>query len=86
MDSSPEATYFREFVEHIVRELVDSPESVRVEVEHTASNFAVQINVAAGDIGKIIGKQGKTATALRTLLMAVAAKRKMKAQLVIVEG
>ena len=75
----------KEIIEIIVRAIVDEPEIVSVtEVagEHTS---IMSLKVAKTDIGKVIGKQGRTAGALRTILDAVSAKEKKYTVLEIVE-
>jgi len=64
----------REFVEYIVKHLVDYPEEVKVEQVESERTTIFEVSVADGDVGKIIGKQGQTAKAIRTLLTAVSAK------------
>ncbi len=75
----------KEMIELIAQALVDEPENVSVkEIEgpHTA---IMELKVAKGDIGKVIGKQGRTVGALRVLLSAVSAKSKKRAVLEILE-
>ena len=64
----------REFLEFIAKHLVDYPDSVMIEYEEKENKVMFKLNVAAQDVGKIIGRKGRTAQALRTLLAAVAAK------------
>jgi len=64
----------REFVEYIVKHLVDYPDEVKVEQVESERTTIFEVSVADGDVGKIIGKQGQTAKAIRTLLTAVSAK------------
>lgn len=73
----------REFLEFIARHLVDHPDNVRVDctVDETKAEFL--LNVAESDVGKVIGKKGRTAQALRTLLAAVAAREGKRAILEI---
>ncbi|HQF42334.1 MAG TPA: KH domain-containing protein [Ignavibacteriaceae bacterium] len=74
----------KEFVEYIAKQLVDSPEGVVVEEKLTEEKKVIlSLKVQADDIGKVIGKQGKTAQAMRTLLTAVAAKEGKRAILEI---
>jgi hypothetical protein len=68
----------KELVEYIARSLVDSPEEVQVtEVDHERSTV-LELRVAADDMGKVIGKQGKIAQSIRTLTKAAAAKEGKK--------
>ncbi|MEM8628998.1 MAG: KH domain-containing protein [Chlamydiota bacterium] len=64
----------KEFVEYIVKNLVDNPDDVSInEIEGTNTKI-LELHVPKPDIGKIIGKGGKTINALRTLVMAVASR------------
>jgi uncharacterized protein len=64
----------REFVEYIAKELVDEPDAVEVTEEQKNDKVVYILKVAEIDVGKIIGKKGRTASAFRVLLSAVAAK------------
>ncbi|MBW6458506.1 MAG: KH domain-containing protein [FCB group bacterium] len=64
----------KEFVESIVKRLVDNPDEVEVTKVESENNTIYELRVAQGDLGKVIGKHGRTAQALRTLLTAVSAK------------
>lgn len=76
----------QEFVEFISKHLVDYPDKVVVEIKSEEEKRVVfSLKVDANDIGKVIGKQGKTAQAMRTLLTAVAAKEGKRAILEIVD-
>lgn len=76
----------KEFIEFIVKHLVDSPDNVVIEEKITEENKVIlSLKVQADDIGKVIGKQGKTAQAMRTLLTAVAAKEGKRAILEILD-
>jgi uncharacterized protein len=76
----------KEFIEFIAKHLVDSPEDVVVEELITEDKkYTLSLKVKQEDIGKVIGKQGKTAQAMRTLLTAVAAKEGKRALLEIVD-
>lgn len=63
----------RRLVECLARGLVDSPEQVEVLETAKAGTLACDIRVAPGDVGKVIGRQGRVVTALRTVANAVAA-------------
>jgi hypothetical protein len=75
----------REFLEFIAKHLVDFPDSVMIEYEEKENKAMFKLNVAAQDVGKIIGRKGRTAQALRTLLSAVAAKEGKRAILEIAD-
>ncbi len=61
-------------VEYVARSLVDEPEAVSVEVHDEPDGRVIELHVAEGDMGKVIGRNGSVAKALRTLLKVVAAR------------
>jgi uncharacterized protein len=71
-------------VEYIVRELVDTPDEVSVTEIPGDEATTYEVRVAADDLGKVIGKQGRIANALRTIVKAVAMKEKKKVYVEIV--
>ncbi|MBP1682580.1 MAG: putative domain RNA-binding protein [Ignavibacteriaceae bacterium] len=76
----------KEFIEFIAKHLVDSPEQVIVEqtiAEDKKVNLTLRVKQE--DVGKVIGKKGKTAIAMRTLLTAIAAKEGKRAMLEILD-
>jgi uncharacterized protein len=68
-------------VEVVVRALVDHPEAVRVTESERRGMTVLELTTAPGDMGKIIGRQGRTAAALRTLVSVTAEKHGTRAQL-----
>ena len=75
----------KELIHAIAMELVDNPDQVEV-VEITGDNNSViELRVAKGDIGKVIGKEGRTAQSMRTILTAVSTKLGTRAHLDIVD-
>jgi len=64
----------KEFVEYIAKELVDYPEHVQVNEIESEKTIIYEVSVADEDLGKIIGTNGQTAEAIRTLLTAVSTK------------
>ncbi len=76
---------FKELVEKIVKAIVDSPDKVEVTEVVGEKTVVVELKVAPEDLGKIIGKQGRTARAIRTVLFAAAAKVNKRAVLEILE-
>ena len=74
-----------EFLEYITKHLVDQPDRVTLEHEEKDGKIVFTLKVADTDIGKVIGKKGRTAQALRTLLSAVAAKEGKRAILEIAD-
>jgi len=75
----------KEIIEVIAKALVDQPELVTVTETVGAHTSILELKVAKADIGKVIGKQGRTAGALRTILAAVSAKENKHIMLEIVE-
>ena len=75
----------KELVEYIAKSLVDSPEQVEVREAEGEQGAVLELSVSHDDLGKIIGKQGRTARAIRTLLGAVSAKTKKRVVLEILE-
>ena len=71
----------RTVVEVIARALVDKPDSVRVAETERRGTTVLELTTAPGDMGKIIGRQGRTAAALRTLVALTAEKHGKRAQL-----
>ena len=64
----------KELLEQLIKELVDKPDEVLVTEVETERMVIYELRVGDGDIGKIIGRHGRTATALRTLISAITAK------------
>ena len=75
----------KELVSYIASSLVDQPDSVDVREVEEDDVILVELRVAKEDLGKVIGKQGRTARAMRSLLSAAAAKQDKKARLEILE-
>ena len=74
-----------EIVEYVVKQIVESPEEVEVNREVDEMGVLLTLKVAKDDMGKIIGKSGQTAKALRTLLRIVGSKNDARVNLKIVE-
>ncbi len=72
-------------VEFVVKHLVDNPDKVSVSVINGEQATIIELKVAQVDLGKVIGKQGRTAKALRTLVHGIATKQKKRAILEILE-
>lgn len=75
----------RLLVEQIAKALVDEPEQVSVDEVEQGETTVLELRVAAGDVGKVIGKQGRTARAVRTVLGAAGMKLRRHFTLEIVE-
>jgi uncharacterized protein len=74
-----------ELVEFLARRLVDEPDAVRVEEVERDGDTVIELYVAKDDVGKVIGRQGRLARALRTVVRASAARRSGRTLLEIVE-
>ncbi|HON88540.1 MAG TPA: KH domain-containing protein [Spirochaetia bacterium] len=75
----------RDLVEFIAKSLVDDPNSVSVNMVETDQGSVIELKVAPGDVGKVIGKQGRIAKAIRVLLSATAARTKKDIRLQILD-
>ncbi len=75
----------KELIEYIARLLVDEPEQVLVEEVQKDSATVFQLRVAKDDLGKVIGKNGRTARSIRSLLGILSAKEGKKATLEILD-
>jgi hypothetical protein len=75
----------KELVEFIAASLVDQSDSVEVNEVEQDDGIVIELRVAKEDLGKVIGKQGRTARAIRSLLSAAAGKLGKKARLEILE-
>jgi predicted RNA-binding protein YlqC (UPF0109 family) len=74
-----------EIVEYLARRLVDEPDAVRVEELERDGDTILQLYVATDDVGKVIGRQGRIARALRTVVRASAARSDRRVMLEIME-
>ena len=75
----------KEFVAYIVKNLVDHPDKVKINEIGGTQTLIIELCVEKSDIGKIIGKKGKTINAIRTLLMSVASRNGIRVNLEILE-
>lgn len=75
----------RDLIDVMARALVDKPDEVEVEEVEGEQTTVVELKVAKEDLGKVIGKQGRTARAMRTILGAASTKIKKRAVLEILE-
>lgn len=75
----------KQFLEAIAAALVDHPEQVDIKEIEASRTTVYELRVGAGDLGKVIGKGGQTAKAIRTLLAAAAARKGKRAVLEILE-
>lgn len=75
----------KDLIEFVARSLVDNPDSVQVKEIEGEQTSVIELKVAKEDLGKVIGKQGRTARAMRTLLGAASTKARKRAVLEILE-
>jgi predicted RNA-binding protein YlqC (UPF0109 family) len=75
----------KELIEHIAKALVDHPDQVKVSEVEGEKTSVIELAVAKEDLGKIIGKQGRTAKAIRVILGAASAKLRKHSVLEIIE-
>ena len=81
----PEEIMLKELIEFMARALVDNPEKVRVSEIEGEQTSVIELRVSKEDLGKVIGKQGRTARAMRTILSAASTKIRKRAVLEIIE-
>jgi predicted RNA-binding protein YlqC (UPF0109 family) len=75
----------KDLVEYIAKALVDNPDGVNVNVIEGEKSTILELKVADGDIGKVIGKHGRIAKAVRTILSAAATKKEKRVVLEILD-
>ena len=75
----------KDLIKYIAQALVDNPDQVSVEEVEGNQTSVLELKVAKEDLGKVIGKQGRTARAMRTILSAASAKIKKRSVLEIIE-
>ena len=75
----------KDLIEFIARALVDNPEQVSVKAVEGKQTLVLELKVARTDLGKVIGKRGQAARAMRTILSAVSGKTKKRSVLEIIE-
>ena len=75
----------KELIAYIAKALVDKPEEVAVTEIEGEQTSVIELKVAKEDLGKVIGKQGRTARAMRTILSAASTKIKKRSVLEIIE-
>jgi len=75
----------KDLLEFLVKALVDDPSEVQITETEVNGQSVYEVRVAKTDIGKIIGKRGRTATAIRTILTAVSTKHGKRTEMQIVE-
>jgi hypothetical protein len=84
-EESAEGLTLKELLEYLAKALVDSPDEVRVVATETETTVVLELMVAKDDVGKVIGKQGRIARALRTIVKASAVRDGKRAIVEIVD-
>jgi predicted RNA-binding protein YlqC (UPF0109 family) len=79
-------TAIKDMVEYITKSLADKPEAVEVSESIGESVIMIEMNVASEDMGRMIGRKGRTINAIRSLARILGAKQEMKVSVEIVEG
>lgn len=69
-------------LQHLVRAIVDNPEDATVELRNIGKNEVLEVRVHPDDLGRVIGKGGKTATALRAIMNALAGGKRIRVDVV----
>ena len=72
-------------LEYVAKAIVDDPDSVMVEVDEGRSSISLRLNVSPDDMGRVIGRRGRTAQAIRTVVRAAAAREGLDAHVDIVD-
>ncbi|WP_291318282.1 KH domain-containing protein [Desulfonatronospira sp.] len=75
----------KELIEYIAKSLVDNPDQVEVAEVEGEQTAVIELKVAKEDLGKVIGRQGRTARAMRTILGAASTKAQKRTVLEIIE-
>src|SRR5262245_36307319 len=75
----------RVLIQEVVKSIVDHPDEVSIDIEKDGGITVFNLRVAQKDVGKVIGKQGRTVRSLRTLLEAAGSKQNLRCDLEIVE-
>ena len=75
----------KDLIEYIAKALVDEPDQVKVSEVEGEKTSVIELTVAKEDLGKVIGKQGRTARAIRTILSAASTKIRKRSVLEIIE-
>jgi predicted RNA-binding protein YlqC (UPF0109 family) len=85
MDSFAEGKPMKELIEQIAKAIVEKPEDVQVRGIEGENAIVIELRVAKDDIGKVIGKKGKTISAMRTILNATRAQKRKRHVLEVIE-
>ncbi len=74
----------KEFLDYVARSLVDNPDAVHIEVEEQGDEIELVLSVDAGDMGRVIGRDGRIANAIRSLLRVMGSRDGRRVELEIV--
>jgi hypothetical protein len=85
MDPFAEGKPMKELIEQIAKAIVENPEQVQVKGIEGENAIVIELRVAKDDIGKVIGKKGKTISAMRTILNATRAQKRKRQVLEVIE-
>jgi len=80
-----EGVVLKDLLEYLAKSLVDTPDEVHVQATETDTTVVLELSVAKDDVGKVIGKQGRIARALRTIIKASAVRDGKRAIVEIVD-
>ncbi len=80
-----EGSTSRAVLEYVAKAIVDDPDSVIVEVDEGRSSVSLRLNVSPDDMGRVIGRRGRTAQAIRTVVRAAAAREGLDVHVDIVD-
>ncbi len=80
-----EGSTSRAVLEYVAKAIVDDPDSVVVEVDEGRNSVSLRLNVSPDDMGRVIGRRGRTAQAIRTVVRAAAAREGLDAHVDIVD-
>jgi len=87
ISSIPERVFpMKEFVEYIIRNLVDNPDSVDVQTRDEENGVLLELRVDPQDVGKVVGKKGRTINAVRTITMMACARLGCRVRIELVEA
>jgi predicted RNA-binding protein YlqC (UPF0109 family) len=75
----------KEFLEYVVKHLIENPDKMSIEIEEKDDKVVFRLRVDDSDLGKVIGRRGRTIQALRTLLSALSAKERKRAIIEVIE-
>ena len=85
MTAEGSSAMLKDLLEYLAKALVDEPDEVRVQATETDTTVILELTVAKDDVGKVIGKQGRIARALRTIIKASAVRDGKRAIVEIVD-